>query len=368
MTETERNVVFEMVPTTRRRSSRISAAEANTESEPADCERMNEDTKMQNTEMLPLTDTLDIDKDTVMQDIAVPFEPAQPPVIGADWKPRQGSSVSQTIERAISALHREHEAEDEGKAFHRSNNDDDDDASDGRDHSSDSSGSLNSEDMKEGASKIASVVQTRGSSASSSESDEDAQTADKREKKRMERREREREKETTKRMDKDADASNDGGVNKILTTMPIPPPRSSTATAPLPGSDLMRSLNVPAYRVNISPPGPARSSSYTSPAPAPFSSTATAAPSGYEAPNVTYGTYRCAGTYHYREMVTIDGIEQYTGPPIPVECGIEFQIRLGTRVNEMGELVNAEPFRCKACRCRMIYKVRTNKMVQFEAR
>jgi DNA-directed RNA polymerase subunit RPC12/RpoP len=355
-----------MAPTTRRRSSRIRAAEINTQSQPVDDERMNEDTTIRDTEMLPPTNILDTDRGTAMQDTEIPPEPDQSPVIGTDWKPGQGSLVSHTIERAISALHREDEAEDEEKAFLRSSNT--------KNHDSDSGGSIKSEDMDKRASTTASVVQTREApmvaheelSSSESDEDEDAQTADKRKRERREReREREREKEIKEGIDKDANANGDMNVNEIPTTMPVPPPRSLISTTPLPSSDLLRSLNVPNYRVNISPPS---SSSSTPPAPALSLPTTTAPPSGYEVPQTKYGTYRCAGTYRYREVVTINGIEQYSGSTIPVNCGIEFQIKLGTRRNELGQLVNAEPFRCKACICRMIYKVRTNQMVQFEAR
>jgi len=343
-----------MAPTKRKRSSRIRAVEINTQSQPADGERMNEDTVMRDTEMLPPTNILDTQRDTAMQDTKGPPEPSQSPVIGTDWKPGRGSLVSHTIERAISALHREDEAEDEEKAFHRSSN--------SKNHDSNSGGSINSEDMDKRASTTTSVVRTWGAStiaheehsSSESDEDEDAQTADKRKRKRRER-EKEREKEIKECMDKDADANENGDmdVNEIPTTMPVPPPRSLASTTPLPGSDLLRSLNVPNYHVNISPPS---SSSSTPPAPA------------LSLPQIKYGTYRCAGTYRYREVVTINGIEQYSGSTIPVNCGIEFQIKLGTRRNNLGQLVNAEPFRCKACRCRMIYKVRTNQMVQFEAR
>jgi DNA-directed RNA polymerase subunit RPC12/RpoP len=362
--ETERRDSGTMAPTTRRRSSRIRAAEINTQSQPADGERMNEDTVMRDTEMLPPTSILDTERDTAMQDTKVPPEPSQSPVIGTDWKPGQGSSVSHTIEKAISALHREDEAEDEEKSFHRSSN--------SKSHDSNSGGSINSEDMDKRASTTAPVVQTRKASmvaheelsSSESDEDEDAQTADKRKRERRER-EREREREINEGIEKNANANGDMNVNEISTTMPIPPPRSLTSTAPLPGSDLLRSLNVSNYRVNISPHS---SSSYTPAAPALSLPTTTAPPSSYKAPQIKYGTYRCAGTYQYREVVTIDGIEQYSGSMIPVNCGIEFQIKLGTRRNELGQLENAEPFRCKVCRCRMIYKVRTNQMVQFEAR
>ncbi|KAK1996105.1 DNA directed RNA polymerase [Colletotrichum falcatum] len=38
------------------------------------------------------------------------------------------------------------------------------------------------------------------------------------------------------------------------------------------------------------------------------------------------------------------------------DCGLKFQLR------------RADPIRCKECGCRILYKERTKRMVQFEAR
>jgi len=155
------------------------------------------------------------------------------------------------------------------------------------------------------------------------------------------------EESTSETSDEDEGEDNDdkatmywGEVPKTTVTAPVPPTRGLTATAPLPNSPLLPAtfLSVPRNTVH-SPPVPDS---------VPVVNTSLVAPI-IESEQTRYCWYQCAG-------LKDEG------------CGELNRIRVGNHWGGMVGWQPNEPVRCKVCGCRVLYKVRTKRMVQFEAR
>jgi hypothetical protein len=263
-------IYIEMVSTTAITLNKFPAAEVTASSEIAVSLPTVNKIVIQNTKM-PFPPA-PADTETHIQKTARPSQPETMDNTFAqdtNLRARKGFSTFHTIERAISATHRfdqgvdyEYKDGDEKgdaeKILHCADNEAD--CPNNSEHGSNSGVSFTSKAMTRRASRISSAAQTRetpiahnGEKEKESEEeksdaigdgDGDGVTMQPRGKRKRKWMEEER--------DEEAD------VIEIPATMPIPPPRSLTATAPLPGSDLLGYMNVSDYQVNIPPPNPAR--------------------------------------------------------------------------------------------------------------